>query len=168
MSKTKTSFFLGLGPSRGETIILLIYALLSVILLYVFQGSGIPVRKNLLIGYALGSQFLLYFIGYASLRKTAVFGVAIGIALVHLYGWFHWHIDPALLTKRGHAATGLRNTLPLLLLFLMLRWISRKWQQQELVAPSRGTSTDIIEGRPLTFADYLLAVVYFVTMIVLL
>lgn len=167
MSKAKDSFFSTLGLSRGETLSLLIYALLSAILLYVFLESGIPVRRNLLIGYALGSQFLFYFLGYASLRKASVFGIAIGIALVHLYGWYHWHIDPSLLTRRGHAATGLRNTLPLLILFLVLRWISRKWQGQDLVAPSRGTSTDIIEGRPLTVVDYLFAVLYFVAMIVL-
>ena len=69
---------------------------------------------------------------------------------------------------RGHSATGLRNTILLLLLFQVLRFISVSTQGQELVCPSKGSRTDLFDERKVTFIDFFLFVVYIGTSIILL
>lgn len=154
--------------SRWEIVILTSYLLLTLVLLYFFQESGPPVRKNMLIAYSVASQFLLYFLGYGSLRKLSVFLICLGIAALHFYGWMQWHGDPLLQTRRGPAATGLRNTFFLLVLYQVLRFISLQVQRREVVAPSKGSATDLYDGRDLTVIDYLLCVVYCAALFLLL
>jgi hypothetical protein len=89
------------------------------------------------------------------------------IALAHLLLYFQLKDNPELQNVRGHAATGLRNTIILLLLYQVLRIISVNTQKQELVAPTRGGTTDIFEGRRITFIDFVLFTVYFATAIIL-
>lgn len=69
---------------------------------------------------------------------------------------------------QGHSATGFRNTILLLLLFQVLRFISAKTQGQELVCPSKGSRTDIFDERKATFIDFVLFVIYIGTFIILL
>ena len=66
----------------------------------------------------------------------------------------------------GQAAHGLQFTWLLLILFQILRFISAKAQNQELVAPSK-TTTDLWDDRRITFVDGALFAVYMVVMIVL-
>lgn len=168
MTGARNIFFARTGVSRSEILVFSGYLLLTVLLLYFFQGAAAPFRKNMLIAYAVASQFLLYFLGYGSLRKLSVFLICLGIAALHFYGWMQWHGDPLLQTRRGHAATGLRNTFFLLVLYQVLRFISLGIQRRELVAPSKGSATDLYDGRDLTVIDYLLCVVYCAALFLLL
>lgn len=138
------------------------YVVLTAFLMYFFLSinSGRS-NRTLLLAYALGTQFFLYLLNYKSLRNLTVYLVWILFSLCHLYFYYQLKDDPSLLNVRGHAASGLRNTIILLSLFQVLRFISIRTQRQELVAPTRGGQTDIFDGRRLTFIDYTLFVVYF-------
>jgi hypothetical protein len=60
-----------------------------------------------------------------------------------------------------NAGIGLRNTIILLLLFQVLRFLSLKVQQRELVAPSRGSWIDSFDERIVTVVDFALFFAYF-------
>lgn len=84
-----------------------------------------------------------------------------------MFAFFQLKDNPELQNPRGHSATGLRNTIILLLLFQILRIISLKIQKQELVAPTRGSATDLFDERKITFTDFFLFTIYFVATIIL-
>lgn len=130
---------------------------------FFFYSNSSGTNRELLLFYTLGTQLLLYLLNYKSLRNLTVYLIWICFALVHLYLYFQLKDNPELMNFRGHAATGLRNTVILLLLYQVLRIISLNTQRQELVAPTRGGTTDIFEGRKITFVDFLLFAIYFAT-----
>lgn len=64
---------------------------------------------------------------------------------------------------RGNVAIGLVNTIILLLLFQLLRYVSLKIQHREFVAPQKGGRTDLFEDKKVTFSDYIVFVIYVAT-----
>lgn len=68
----------------------------------------------------------------------------------------------------GHAAIGLRNTVPLLILFQILRFISARTIGQELVAVGRASTTDLFEERRITIIDFIAFAIYIISLIILL
>ncbi len=134
---------------------------------FLLYSNSANTNRTMLLFYTLGTQLLLYLLNYKSLRNLTVYLIWIVIALAHLFFYFQLNDSPELQNVRGHAATGLRNTIIVLLLYQVLRIVSVNTQKQELVAPTRGGTTDIFEGRKLTLIDYLLFVVYFATTIIL-
>lgn len=144
------------------------YTVLSFTCAYFFYyKNNASANRELLVFYTVGTQLFLYLFNYKSLRNFTVYLAWVFIALVHLFFYFQLKDIPILQNVRGHAATGLRNTIIVLLLYQVLRIISVNTQKQELVAPTRGGTTDIFEGRKITFIDYVLFVVYFGVTIVL-
>lgn len=104
---------------------------------------------------------MLYFVNYKSLRNLTVYLIWIGIAFVHLYFYFQLKDNPSLFYVRGqNSATGLRNTIFLLLLFQLLRFISYRTQGKELVCPTKGGHKDLFDGRKTTYIDIILFMVY--------
>lgn len=145
-----------------DRITIAVYFLLTIGLGYYFICiNDSTSKKTILLCYALGTQLFLYVINYKSLRNLTVYFIWIAFALVHLYFYSQLKDNPGLLNVRGHAATGLKNTIFLLLLFQLLRIISAKTQHQELVCPARGGHTDIFDGRKATFIDFILFAIYF-------
>ncbi len=138
------------------------YLILTGILTYFFlRINNDSSNRTLLLFYALGTQLLLYLLNYVSLRNLTVFVIWIIFSFGHLYLYYQLKDNPSLQNVRGHAATGLRNTIITLFLFQLLRFISLKTQGIELVAPNKGGRTDIFEGRKITVVDYVLFVVYY-------
>jgi hypothetical protein len=139
------------------------YILLSIVLLYYFiHLEDYNSKKDALLCYSLGTQLMLYFINYKSLRNLTVYFIWILFAIAHLYFYFQLKDNHDLFYVRGQSsATGLRNTIFLLLLFQVLRFISVKAQGQELVCPSKGGNTDLFDGRKATYIDIILFFVYF-------
>jgi hypothetical protein len=80
--------------------------------------------------------------------------------VIHYFFYFQLKDNPDLQNVNGHASTGLRNTVVLLVLYQILRFLNIKIQNQEFVAPSKGGTTDIIEGRKINFVDYISFVIY--------
>ncbi len=151
-----------------DKISIILYILTTSICGYLFYfDNSFNSNRQLLLLYTLGTHSLLYLINYKSLINLTVYFIWICFALIHLYLYFQLRLDPSLSNFRGHAATGLRNTIILLLLYQVLRIISVNIQSQELVAPSRGNTKDIFEERRITFVDFILFIIYFAIMIIL-
>ena len=139
------------------------YTFLSIGLWYYFiQLDNDNSKRNVLLCYSLGTQFMLYFVNYKSLRNLTVYFIWVIFAFVHLYFYFQFKDNLNLFYVRGQSsATGLRNTIFLLLLFLVLRFISARTQGQELVCPTKGGHTDLFDGRKATYIDIILFFIYF-------
>lgn len=157
---TKSIFhFDKLKPFDNWTIGL--YLLITLGLSYYFLSvENIATKRDLIFGYALVTQLALYGLCYKSLRNITVFFVWVVIGFVHLYFYYTLKDVTVLQMYRGHATTPLRNTLPLLVLYQILRVASLKIQQQELVSPSRGFTTDLFDERKVNWLDYIFFFTY--------
>lgn len=154
--------------SRWDKISIAFYLALTAICgYYFFYQNNHASNKTLLLFYSLGTQLLLYLFCYKSLRNLSVFLIWIFIAIIHFFVYVQLKDIPELQNVRGHASTGLRNTIILLLLFQILRIVSVKTQKQELVAPTVGGKTDMFEGRTVTLVDFALFAVYYAAAIML-
>lgn len=152
---------------RFDYISITVYILISLILLGCCYQASAEANKALIFAYGLGTCIFLYGFGYRSLRNLTVYFIWIGIALVHLLIYFQVKDDAGLAMENAHAAIGLRNTLPMLMLFQILRFINIKIQNQELVAPARGSNTDIFNERSVNIADISSFIIYLTTLTIL-
>jgi len=144
------------------------YLILTGILTYFFlRINNDSSNRALLLFYTLGTQLLLYLLNYVSLRNLSAFLIWVMFSFGHLCLYYQLKDNPGLQNFRGHAATGLRNTIICLFLFQLLRLISIRTQRKELVAPNKGGRTDIYDGRKITIVDYVLFIVYLSTTIYL-
>ncbi len=160
MTKTQSIFYFAkLKPFDKWTIGL--YLILTFGLAYYFLSiENIEIKRNLIFGYALLSQLALYVFCYKSLRNLTVFIVWVFIGLFHLYLYYHLKDETTLQLLKGHSTTPLRNTISLLFIFQVLRFISLKVQHQELVSPSKGFTTDLFDERKVNWFDFILFLVY--------
>lgn len=117
--------------------------------LFSFTGTtnDFGIKSRVIFGYGFLTQICLYVFFYKSLRNLTVFFIWVVIGLFHLYLYSILKNDETLQMFRGHSATHLRNTVALLFLYQLFRFLSAKIQGQELVGPSRGSSTDLFEER---------------------
>ena len=146
-----------------------LYVLISLILWYYFENvTSNKTRRDILFSYSFGTQFFLYGLNYKSLRNLLVYIFWIVIGLIHLFIYFQLKDVAMFQRPGGHLATGLRNTIILLLFFQVLRFISLKTQGQELVCPSKYSKTDIFDDREVTQVDFFLFIVYIGATIILL
>jgi len=151
-----------------DKVTIVLYLFLSIGLWYYFDNAiSSKTQRDILFGYAFGTQFFLYFLNYKSLRNLTVYFLWVLIGILHLFIYFQFKDNPLLQNVRGHSATGLRNTIILLLLFQVLRFVSAKTQGLELVCPSKGSKTDLFDERQVTFIDFVLFVIYIGTTIIL-
>lgn len=138
-----------------------LYLLLTFGLFYYFGTASANENRSLVIfGYAFLTQFCLYIFCYKSLRNLTVFFIWIFIGLFHLYLYNILKDDATLQMFRGHSATPLRNTIPLLILFQIFRFLSAKIQNQELVAPSRWATTNLFNERRVNWLDFAFFFIY--------
>ncbi len=145
-----------------------IYLAISVFVLcfYNFTNS-IEARKAILFGYTFSTSMFLYLFNYASLRNLSSYFIWLSISIVHFVFYFNLKDDSSLQNINGHASTGLRNIAILLVFYQILRFVNIKVQNQEFVAPSRGSRTDIIEGRRINMIDYISFVLYMILLFLL-
>lgn len=131
--------------------------------IYWLQIDNQANKSAILFTYGVITQFLIYGVLYKSLRNLTVFSIWLLIGLVHFYGYCELRTDVTLIATDGHSALPLRNTIPLLILFQFLRFISLKIQHQELVCPgkpSKWDKTDLYSEREINWLDYVLLVIY--------
>src|SRR5215831_12584308 len=126
-----------------------LYFMLTFGLFYFLEAT-----KSIIFFYAFFTQFFLYGFCYKSLRNLTVYFIWIIFGLLHFYLYIILKNDPTLQMVRGHAATPLRNTIPLLILFQILRFLSANIQGQELVSPSKGGTTDLFDERRVNWLDF--------------
>lgn len=154
-------FFYFAKLNRWDTFSIAGYILLTAGLGYYFSiTTDDAVRRVILYVYAFWTQLMLFAFNYKSLRNLAVYLTWIAFGGVHLYGYFLFRENPMLQSPDSPAATGLRNTILLLLLFQLLRYVSIRAQGQELICPSLKNRVDLFDRRTPTFTDYILMAVY--------
>ena len=152
-----------------DKVTIVLYLFLSLGLWYYFDNAtSIQAQRDIIFFYGLGTQFFLYLFNYKSLRNLTVYVFWVLIGLLHLFLYFQLKDNPVLQNVRGNSATVLRNTIILLLLFQVLRFVSAKTQGVELVCPSKGFKDDMFNDRPLTFIDCVLFIIYIGATIILL
>jgi hypothetical protein len=141
-----------------------IYTLLSVALWYVFDSN----QGKLLFLYTITTHLFLYYFNYKSLRNLTVYLFWFAFGMIHLYTYFQLKDVEALEGVNAHSATGLRNTVVLLILFQILRMISAYVQGQELVPVSAYGGIDFSDFRRPTIIDFMLFNIYMIATVLLL
>ena len=142
-----------------EFTVAVIYALATLgVIVLCFLGNG-DTKQITLIMYGMLPQLFLYFFLYVSLRNFRSYLILFGFGIVHLILYFIYKGDLEL-QRLGNPSAGLINTIPLLLLFQLLRYASRKIQHREFVAPAKGGGPDLIENKKVTFVDFAICIVY--------
>jgi len=131
---------------------IVIYAIISVCVFF---------YKDILSFYTIVTCIFIYLFNYKSLRNLSVYLVWLLFAIGQFGAYLYSKDDDSLIMAQGgSAALGLRNIFILLIVFQILRIISLNVQHQELVAPTRGGTTDIFNERYVNWLDYVLFVIY--------
>lgn len=138
--------------SKWNIITVCFYLLLS-FFLWSYGVENKNSQKEILFYYGFGTQFFLYSFQYRALRNFNYFLIWIIIAIIHFCIFLAIRDSPELALPNGHAALGLRSTIISLLLFQFLRYISLVIQKKELVMPSKGGRTDLLDERKVTVVD---------------
>ena len=143
-----------------DKVTIILYTILSLFLWFYFNNSEINTQQKILYTYTGWTQFLLYFFNYKSLRNLSVYFIWILFALIHLFIYYELNNIESLKMVNSHAASGFKNTLILLLVFQILRFISAKTQHKELICPGIGNSSDIFDDRKGTIIDWISLIVF--------
>ncbi|NVM64821.1 hypothetical protein FHW88_003110 [Mucilaginibacter sp. SG538B] len=143
-----------------EKTIFVIYAIITLCIAFsrLFFSEG--VRQAVIFMYATLTQAFLYIFLYVSLRNFRSYLIWLCFGAIHIMLYLYFKGDYDLELPNGTASGPLLNTIPLLLLFQLLRFLSREFQKRDFVVPSKGGGPDLIENKELTAADYILFTIY--------
>ena len=143
-----------------ESVCMLLYAIVTVGVTLTLVFAKPEAKQVTIIMYIVLSQLGMYFGLYTSLRNFTAYIFWFGFGLVHLILFLCFRGNPAIEMYRGNPTVGLLNTTVLLLLFQVLRYLSLKIQHREFVAPAKGGGPDLFENKKVTFADFVIFVIY--------
>ncbi len=145
-----------------DRVTIILYLVLSFGLgFYCYYSTDSAVQRDIIFSFSFLTPFFLYVINYKSLRNLTVYLFWLSVGIIHLYIYWRLKDNVSLIYRNGQSAVyGFRNTLFLLFLFQVLRFISAKTQHQELICPSIGLKTDLFSERSATIIDIVLLVVY--------
>jgi hypothetical protein len=143
-----------------ESACMMLYAIvtISVILTIVFAKPEI--KQITIVMYIVLSQLGMYFGLYTSLRNFKAYLLWICFSVMHIILFFCFRGNPTIEIYRGSPTTGLLNTIILLILFQLLRYLSLKLQNREFVAPPKGGGPDLFENKKVSFTDFAILVIY--------
>ncbi|WP_316846370.1 hypothetical protein [Pedobacter psychrodurus] len=143
-----------------ERVCMVLYAIITigVILTLVFAEPG--TEQTTIVMYIVLSQLGMYFGLYTSLRNFKAYILWLSFGVVHLILFLCFRGNPSIEMYRGNPTVGLLNTVILLMLFQLLRYLSLKFQHREFVAPAKGGGPDLFENKKVTFADFVIFVIY--------
>ncbi|MFB0499288.1 hypothetical protein [Mucilaginibacter sp. NFR10] len=140
-----------------EIVLIMIYAVITLCIALSRFILGTESRQVAVIFYAMLTQLFLYIFLYVSLRNFRSYLIWLCFGAIHVILYLYFKGDYDLELPNGNASRLLLNTIPLLLLFQFLRFLSRKCQDRDFVAPAKGGVSDFIEN---TTTDYVLFVLY--------
>ncbi len=141
-----------------------IYLIITFVLFFIFERDS-----EYILAYCVISQIGLYLFYYKALRNLTFYLLCLGIGGLHLVLFNLILADHQSTLTLIQYASNLRNTLPLLVLFQILRCLNLLIQDQELVSPQRSSFKDMHDKRYVMPTDYLFFVVYiffFVTLFI--
>ncbi len=124
-----------------------IYIVLTAFFWYIFDKLTTKNQRELIYVYGLGTQMFLYFFNYRSLRNFTVYLFWILVGVLHFCIYIQLKDSISLMDYRSHSTTIFKNTIPLLVLYQILRFLSFTAQNQEFVMPCKGSKTDFFDER---------------------
>ena len=101
------------------------------------------------------------------MRNLKVYIFCFTIGILHLFLYYLLKENTTLIGLKNNVVISLRNTIILLILFQILRFVSLKTQKQELVGVGRNNK-DVHSTREITRIDIILEVTYIATAFILL
>lgn len=151
--------------NKGEVIFFILYFLTSFTLFFTID---FPINKELsrfsLFFYSYGTVLFLYIFGYKSLRKLLFTQFFILIGLMHIIIFLLIKDNGELYFEKGHSGKGLNYTIIAILLIQILRYLSLKIQQKELVCPDR-SGIDMFDNRKTNFFDFIFFLFYLLSFV---
>jgi hypothetical protein len=144
----------------GDIYAMVAYALMSAALIAMLFLAPPELSQIALIVYVIPFQLGIYFGLYISLRNFRSYRVWFGFAVLHTVLFFFLRNNTSLKMEKGNPALPLINTIFLILLFQLLRYISLKTQKREFSAPSRSGNTDVFTKQKVSGIDYLIFIIY--------
>ena len=138
-----------------------IYLLFTIVVAAGYHRIDVEYAHMMIIAYGLVPQLFFYMILYGSLRNFRYYLVWLAFSVIHLAMYFAMKDDKRLNSIQGNPVALLGNTIVLLLVFQLLRWVSLKTQHMEPVAPNKGGNTDDFDHRKVTLIDTALFFTYF-------
>jgi hypothetical protein len=160
MPSLKKNFFYFERLKLWEKRVIAVYIVITVTLSLFYIKAPFDKKEAILIGYGIGTQLFLFFALYTSLRNSRSYLIWCSFGILHLIIYFFLGNDQFLKMARGNAASSLKNTIILLFVFQLLRFISIKFQHREFVVPTHGGGKDLFENREVSGVDYLVFVLY--------
>lgn len=146
-----------------DAIYFILYVTVTILLwYYVFMESDERMRK-VVLGYAVITQIQVYVLGYKSLRSALSWSLWLLVGVFHLLLYFGMKNDHFATMYGSNAATPLRNTLVMVVLFQVLRYVSFNIQRRDLICPARG-GRDMLGEVNTTKADLVLFAFYHIVL----
>lgn len=136
-------FFYFKSLEAWEWIVISFYLCLT-IWLYSLYLHHAEYRSDILTIYPTVSQLFIICFLYKSLRNLLSYLIWLSFGIFHLFVYIVTKNDTYPNIVGGHASWAFKTTVPLLLLYQILRFVSRKIQLREFVIPSRG-GTDLFD-----------------------
>jgi hypothetical protein len=156
--------------SAVNIVVIILYAIISLGLIYYYTYTFLPNPSGILI-YGIFTQLFLYMFGYKALRNFNVYFFWLIVGIIHFFFYLYLKDIPYYNAVQGGSySKSLRNTIYLLALYQALRYLSLDLQGKEFIMPSRNGSVDLHENRKAGFADFLCFALYmagFLTLIFL-
>ncbi|MFD2145013.1 hypothetical protein [Mucilaginibacter antarcticus] len=143
-----------------ESVCMILYAIVTICVILTLVFAQPETKQTTMVMYIVLSQFGMYFGLYTSLRNFKAYLLWLSFGIVHLILFFCFKGNPTIEMYRGSPTVGLLNTIILLMLFQFLRYLSLKFQNREFVAPAKGGGPDLFENKKVTFADFVIFVIY--------
>lgn len=136
-----------------------LYAILSLIVLLVIVFGEPEMKLKAVLLYVMPVQISIYLLLYVSLRNFKTYIIWFSFALFHIALFF---IVSNILTapSRNSIPFTCFNTVLLLIVYQLLRYVSLKFQRREFLTISRD-GKDLILNKPISALDYLIGFVYF-------
>jgi len=141
-------------------LILAIYIVFSFFLYIYFDVTKKP-NIYILIYYTFLTHFWLISFDYRALRKLNYYSIWLLLGIIHFVIYLKIKDNSAYTFVKGHAASGFRTTLILLLFFQFVRFLSFEVQVMDYVSPSKSGKMDMFNEREYTKWDILFSFVLF-------
>lgn len=147
--------------------IMIFYVLLSIQSFFFLRFADDESQNHCLHMYAFFTQLFLYSFFYKAMRNLKVYIFCFTIGILHLCLYYLLRENASLIGLKNNVVISLRNTIILLILFQILRFVSLKTQKQELVGVGKNNK-DVHLTREITRIDVILEVTYIAATFILL
>jgi len=136
------------------------YFIFTIFVIFNYASRGVN-SADILFFYALSPHLLGYFFLYKALRNFTMYLICFGFAMLHILLYFIFKGNFNFEMVKESPSPILINSIILLILFQILRYLSFKMQKREFVVPSRGGGKDLFDNIAPSATDYVLFVIYF-------